>query len=71
MTEIFSINLPINIRALFMLYQHSLKYILLYKYILLVRVIREKNRLRGETNIPSRFRGEGRLTVSETRIFRK
>jgi hypothetical protein len=28
---------------------------ILYKYILLVRVICEKYRLRGEENIPSRF----------------
>ena len=35
---------------------------ILYKYILLVRVICEKYRLRGEANIPSRFSGEGHLT---------
>ena len=46
---------------------------ILYKYILLVRVICEKCRLRGEANIPSRFSGsgEGHLTVLETAIFRK
>jgi hypothetical protein len=31
----------------------------IYKYILLVRVICEKYRLRGEANIPSRFISEG------------
>jgi len=36
---------------------------------MLVRVICEKYRLRGEANIPSRFSGEGHLTVLETRIF--
>jgi hypothetical protein len=44
---------------------------ILYKYILLVRVICEKYRLRGEANIPSRFSAEGHLTVLETGIFRK
>ena len=43
----------------------------IYKYILLVRVICEKYRLTGEANIPSRFSGEARLTVLETGIFRK
>jgi hypothetical protein len=43
----------------------------LYNYILLVMVICEKYRLRGEANIPSRFSGEGHLTVLETGIFRK
>ena len=37
---------------------------------LLVRVIYEKYRLRGEANIPSRISGEGYLTVLETSIFR-
>jgi hypothetical protein len=40
----------------------------LYKYIMLVTVICEKYRLRGEANIPS---GEGHMTVLETGIFRK
>jgi hypothetical protein len=31
-----------------------------------MRVICEKYRLRGEANIPSRFSGEGHLTVLET-----
>ena len=44
-------------------------YSVLYKYILLVRVTCEKYRLRGEANIPSRFSGEGHLTVFETGIF--
>jgi hypothetical protein len=44
---------------------------LLYKYILLVRVICVKYRLRGEANIPSRVSGEGHLIVLETGIFRK
>ena len=44
---------------------------LLYKYNLLMRVICEKYRLREEANIPSRFSGEGHLTVLETGIFRK
>jgi hypothetical protein len=44
---------------------------ILYKYILLVRVICEKYWLRGEANIPSRFSGDGHLTVLETGIFRK
>jgi hypothetical protein len=39
------------------------------KYILLVRVICEKYRLRGEVNIPSRFSGEGHLTVLTNRIY--
>jgi hypothetical protein len=43
--------------------------ITVYKYILLVRVICEKYRLRGEANIPSHFSGEGHLTVLETGIF--
>ena len=43
----------------------------LYKYMLLVSVIYEKYRLRGEANIPSRICGEGNLTVLETSIFRK
>ena len=43
----------------------------MYKYILLVRVICEKYRLRGEANIPSRFSGDGHLTVVETGNFRK
>ena len=51
--------------------QYYLFTIILYKYILLVRVICEKYRLRGEANIPSRFSGEGHLTVLETGIFRK
>jgi hypothetical protein len=41
---------------------------ILYKYILLVRVICEKYRLRGEANIPC---GKGYFTVLETGIFRK
>jgi hypothetical protein len=36
---------------------------------LLVRVIYEKYRLRGEANIPSRISDEGNLTVLETSIF--
>jgi hypothetical protein len=41
----------------------------LNKYILLVRVICEKYRLRGEANIQSRFSGEGHLTVLDHLIF--
>ena len=53
-------------------FQHELLYrYILYKYILLVRDICEKYRLRGEANIPSCFSGEGHLTVLETGIFRK
>ena len=44
---------------------------ILYKYILLVRVICEKYRLGGKANIPSRFSGEGHLTVLESGISRK
>ena len=51
--------------------QYYLFTIILYKYILLVRVICEKYRLRGEANIPSRYSGEGHLTVLETGISRK
>jgi len=51
----------------------ELKYILkiIYKYILLVRVICGKYRLRGEKNITSRYSGEEHLTVLENGIFRK
>jgi hypothetical protein len=41
---------------------------ILYKYILLVRVICEKYRLRGEANIPNRFSGEGHL-IPRNRYF--
>ena len=51
-------------------FQHELLYrYILYKYILLVRDICEKYRLRGEANIPSCFSVEGHLTVLETGIF--
>jgi len=59
--------------SVYLLLTHTLIFFahILYKYILLVRVICEKYRLRGEANIQSRFSGEGHLTVLETGIFRK
>ena len=60
--NVFDITLTDNIQ-----YGQSI----VYKYILLVRVICEKYRLRGEANIPSCFSVEGHLTVLETGIFRK
>ena len=60
-----------DVIVLLAVYYGSAKFqgIIIYKYILLVRVICEKYRLRGEANIPSRCSGEGHLNVLETGIF--
>ena len=44
---------------------------ILYKYILVVRVICEKYRLREEANFTSPLSAEGNFHVLETGIFRK
>ena len=44
---------------------------ILYKYSLVVRVICEKYRMRGEANFTSRLSDEGSFPVLETGIFRK
>ena len=43
----------------------------LNKYILLVRVICEKYRFRGQSNVPRRWSGSGYLSLLSTGIFRK
>ena len=48
---------------------HSLVHVILYKYILLVRVICEKYRLRGEANFPSRLSGEENFSCPQNRYF--
>ena len=42
---------------------------ILYKYILLVRIICEKYRLRGEANFPNRLSGEGNFSCPRNQYF--